>query len=239
MKCLILAGLLSLIVFCVNAQEITDTHINKADASGRRQGVWRVYDDDGNLKFTGEYINGKPSGIFTYYYAKGKVKAIVNQLDSGKVSYTRNYHPNGNIMAEGKYVNQKKDSTWLYYSEEEGTLSSEEHYVNTLKEGVWKTYYPEGQVAEEIIYRNDLKEGPWIRNFTDGTIKMKTTFIKDQIEGLYVVYHLNGNVAVSGSFVHSNKNGTWVYLNDIGELEKREEYENGKLLKQEIIEKPR
>ena len=71
------------------------------------------------------------SGIFKFYYPEGKVKAVVNQLDSGKISYTKNYHPNGNLMAAGKYVNQKKDSTWLYYSEEEGKLSLEEHYVNT------------------------------------------------------------------------------------------------------------
>ncbi len=71
MKRLILAGLLQLLFFAALAQEITDNHINKADAQGRRQGVWRVYDDDGNLKFTGEYINGKPVGVFNYYYPEG------------------------------------------------------------------------------------------------------------------------------------------------------------------------
>src|SRR5665647_835317 len=100
MKYLILAGLLYLIVPFALAQEITDTHINKADASGRKQGIWKVYDEKGNLKYTGMYVNGKPAGIFKFYYPGGQVKAIVNQLDSGKVSYAKNFHPNGNLMAE-------------------------------------------------------------------------------------------------------------------------------------------
>ena len=60
MKYLILAVLLCMMLPCAFAQEITDTHINKADANGRKQGVWKVYDEEGNLKYTGEYINGKP-----------------------------------------------------------------------------------------------------------------------------------------------------------------------------------
>jgi uncharacterized protein len=90
-------------------------------------------------------------------------------------------------------------------------------------------------VAEEVTYHNDLKEGPWIQYFTDGTIKMKTAYLHDQIEGLYLIYGLKGNVEVSGSYLHSNKTGTWVYFNDDGVLLKKEEYENGRLINQEIM----
>ena len=236
MKRLVLLIILLFSFFTVISQELTDSHINKVDAQGRRQGKWRVYDGDGNLKFTGEFINGKPVGEFKFLYPNGKTKAIVQQLDSGRIAYTTNYHPNGNIMARGKYVDQKKDSTWLYYTEEDGFLASEESYDNGLKEGSWKIYYPDGKIAEETFYSHDLKEGPWIQYFTDGTIKMKAAYISDKLEGSYTIYHVNGKVEVSGIYLHDNKDGTWIYLTDIGELEKREEYRNGKLISQEIIE---
>lgn len=222
----------------VFSQESPGAGINKVDASGRKQGVWKVYDEEHNLKYTGEFINGKPVGIFTYYYPDSQVKAIVNQLDSGKIAYAKYFHQKGNLMATGKYVNQKKDSTWLYYSEEDGALSSDEHYANTVKEGVWKTYYPDGKVAEEITYRNGLQDGPNIQYFTDGKMKMKVTFVNGQMEGPYTIYHLDGTVEVSGTFLHSNKNGTWTYFNNEGATEKKEEYDNGVLTKQDILIEP-
>lgn len=214
----------------VYAQEFSDNHINKADAMGRKQGLWKVYDEGGDLKYKGEYVDGKPVGTFTYYYPDGIVKATLNFIDSGAIAYAKNYHPNGKLMAVGKYVNQKKDSTWLYYSQEDGTLSTEEHYLNTIKEGVWKTYYPEGQVAEEVIYRNDLREGPWIQYFTDGKVKMKAAFINDKLEGQYFIYHLNGMVEVSGTYVNNEKDGPWIFFDEQGAMEKRENYSLGKQL---------
>jgi antitoxin component YwqK of YwqJK toxin-antitoxin module len=237
MKRLLILGFLLLALIAANAQDMMDGQMNQTDNKGRKQGSWRVYDDGGNLKYTGHYANGKPVGVFTYYYPKGAVKAVLTNLDSGAVTYAKNYHENGKLMAEGKYVHQKKDSTWLYYSAYDGTLSTEEHYLNTVKDGVWKTYYPEGQVAEEVIYRNGLREGPWIQYFTDGKVKMKVSYINDKLEGQYFVYHLNGNVEVSGTYVNSEKDGTWIYLDDTGATEKREEYKAGLMIKQEIIEK--
>lgn len=237
MKRLFFTVILLFLLPVISAQELTDSHINKVDVYGRRQGFWKVYDGDGNLKFTGEFHDNKPLGEFRYFYPNGKIKAIILHQDSGRVSYTTNYYPNGNIMARGKYVDQKKDSTWLYYSELDATLASEEFYVHGSKEGVWKVYYPEGNLAEEINYRGNLRNGPWTLYFTDGKIKLKATYADDKLEGTYLIYHLNGNVEVSGAFLHDNKHGTWVYLSDLGELEKREEYVNGKLTSQEIIKK--
>lgn len=213
------------------SQELTESHINKVDHEGRKQGIWKVYDGTGNLKYRGEYLNGKPVGEFKYYYSNGRVKAVLIHRDNGRETYSTHFHPNGKMMAQGKYAGQVKDSTWLYYNEEDGALSAEEHYLNSRKEGIWKTYYPEGQVTEEITYRDDAKDGPWQQYFTDGSIKLKASYVEDKLEGLYVIYHLNGNVEISGTFLNGQKHSSWVYLDDKGVLEKREEYDHGRLLK--------
>jgi antitoxin component YwqK of YwqJK toxin-antitoxin module len=57
--------------------------------------------------------------------------------------------------------------------------------------------------------------------------------VNNLIEGLYVIYHLNGKVEISGTYVHSQKDGTWVYLNNIGEMEAKETYNLGNLVKRE------
>jgi antitoxin component YwqK of YwqJK toxin-antitoxin module len=207
--------------------------MNRVDAQGRKQGYWKVYDSNGELKFEGEYANGKPLGKFTYYYGNGFVMAEMMNQDSGRVSHIRIFHPNKQRMATGMYINQKKDSIWHYYSEADGSLSSEEIYVNTIKEGQWKTFYPDGKVMEITTYHNDVKDGPWQQFFSDGTLKSECNNVNGLLEGLYVVHHLNGKIEISGQYVHSQKDGIWVYLNDIGEMEAKETHNLGKLVKRE------
>jgi len=234
MKRMLLIALLLMIITGGQAQEFHDGHINKADKEGRRQGIWRLYDDEGNLKFTGEYYNGKPVSDFKFYYPNGKTRAVITHQDSGRIAYARNYYTNGRLMATGKYIDQKKDSTWLYYSELDGALSAEEQYKDARKEGTWKTYYPEeGGVAEEYTYVNDIKQGPWIQYFTDGKVKSKGTYIDDLLEGSFIIYHLNGMVEISGFYKNSVKDGIWVYMKETGEMEKREVYREGLLVEQE------
>jgi antitoxin component YwqK of YwqJK toxin-antitoxin module len=230
MKRLLLIGFLQMLVFSVFAQEVYDGHLNMVDKEGRKQGTWKLYDDDGNLKFYGEYLNGQPVGALKFFYPDGSAKAIVTHSDNGRVVHTRNYYNNGNPMASGKYISQKKDSTWLYYNEEDSTLSAEENYTGGMKEGLWKTYYPEGQVAEEITYRQDKKDGPWVQYFTDGKVKSKGLYVNDTIEGQFTVFYLNGMVEISGTYLNNEKDGTWVYMKETGEMEKKEEYKSGMLI---------
>ena len=217
----------------VTAQELTSSHINKVDAQGRRQGYWKVYDGIGELKFEGQFVNGKPVGEFIYYHPNGRKKAIVMNIDSGRIVYSKIFHPNGNPMAVGKYIDQKKDSLWRYFSEEDGTLLSEEIYSEFKKDGVWRTFFHDGKVAEEITYRNDVKEGPWVTYFTTGDVKSTGTYMNDLLEGRFVIYHLNGKIGVSGTYKASKKDDTWVYLDEEGQLEEKEFYRKGTLVRAE------
>jgi antitoxin component YwqK of YwqJK toxin-antitoxin module len=228
-----LVTLLILMAVMARGQEYASTHINKVDDQGRRQGLWKVYDAGGELKFQGVFVNDHPMGKFLYYYPNGNRKAEVTYLDSGKVDYTTMFHPNGKLMARGKHSGQKKDSTWQYFSEEDGSLVSEEIYAGGGGQGVWRTFYSSGQVAEEITYRNGIKDGPCTRYFTDGTVKSTCTYVNGMLEGLFVIHHLNGSVEVSGTYRNSKKEDVWVYLTDEGELEKKEYYRGGNLVRTE------
>ena len=47
---------------------------------------------------------------------------------------------------------------------------------------------------------------------------------------------MNGNVEVSGKYVNGEKDGTWVYLTKIGEMEKKEVYDKGKMVSEQIMD---
>ena len=52
-------------IFLVNGQE---TSINQLDKNNEKTGSWIGYHEKTNTKrYTGNFLNGKPTGIFNYY----------------------------------------------------------------------------------------------------------------------------------------------------------------------------
>ena len=47
---------------------------NQIDISGKRQGDWKKYHNNGKLRYKGQFIDDIPSGIFKYYYDTGELK---------------------------------------------------------------------------------------------------------------------------------------------------------------------
>ena len=43
--------------------------INEVDTKGLKQGVWKKMHTNGNLRYSGQFKNDNPSGIFLYYYS--------------------------------------------------------------------------------------------------------------------------------------------------------------------------
>ena len=46
-------------------------------------------------------------------------------------------------------------------------------YVNGKKEGLWTTWYQNGNMKAEGHYRDDLKDGMWVEWYSDGTLMWK------------------------------------------------------------------
>lgn len=41
---------------------------------GLRDGAWKYYDNEGRLKYKGNYLQGNPDGYHIYYWDTGKIK---------------------------------------------------------------------------------------------------------------------------------------------------------------------
>ena len=102
--CFILAALLFTVVAV--AQDF-----NQTDSKGRRQGAWRDFYPNGQVRYEGEFKNDKCKGTFRYYDEQGNLKAT-NEFDkSGDRALNKTYAPNGRVIATGYYLNQKKDGS--------------------------------------------------------------------------------------------------------------------------------
>ena len=145
-----------------------------------------------------------------------------------KVS-TITYYRSGMKMSEGNYINKQKDGEWKYYTEENililqsntilkeawrvigsliilmGKVNLEAHYMNNTKAGVWKSYFPDGQLKSMTTYKNNLPDG--------------------KIE----YYFPSQKIMISGTYSKGLQDGKWLYYDSSGKIIRTEEYNKGVL----------
>ncbi|MBD79062.1 MAG: hypothetical protein CL840_09100 [Crocinitomicaceae bacterium] len=83
----------------------------------------------------------------------------------GTVKKTIQYYKNGNIKIEGEFNDDgKREGMWKSYYEN-GQPWSIGEYQNGKQHGINRVYFPNGSVRYEGNWENDLKTGTW--NFYD------------------------------------------------------------------------
>ena len=224
-------GLLFFIIFSTLIASGQDS-INRTDASGRRQGKWSRFDKEGHTLYEGQFCDGVPCGVFTYYYANGKTKTVSVMSENGKMARTVSFAANGRKIAEGNFQSEKKDSIWKYFSDFDGVLLSSEHYAAGVKNGESTTFYPNGNIAEQVFFKEGKKEGEWIQYYDDRKVKFKGKYASDEKEGVFAGYYSNGKISISGSYKAGHKDGTWTFYDEKGSVERSEKYSEGALVKE-------
>lgn len=203
--------------------------INRKDAKGQKQGIWRKYYKSDKIFSEGRFVNDVPVDTFTTWYETGELQGYLIHTGKNKKSYLITYHPKGAIKSTGMYIDQQKDSLWQYF-DEDSRITAEEWYDKGKETGNWKTWYYNGQLAEEITYINGKKEGPGKQFFSDGTLKREIIYKNDTFHGQMKYYHPNGKLWITGFYVNGLKEGKWLFYTEKGVNEKEEEYKKGALI---------
>ncbi len=169
--------------------------------AGQKQGNWKEYYIDGNLKATGNYINDLHEGIWKYYYKNGQLEEI------------------------GKYVNNAPDSTWYWYFSD-GNLLRKEQFYNGLRDGMLTEYDREGNIITQGDYLEGMKEGNWI--YQVGDSKEEGEYGEDLRNGLWNSYYADGNLRFEGKFIDGNPNGEHSWYWNSGKLKQQGKYIMGR-----------
>jgi len=114
-----------------------------------------------------------------------------NELFTGwSVIYTK-----GNVRyIEQQYLNGKKDGIWrVYYPS--GQLQKEGNMLNGLDEGLYREYYENGTLQYEYHYNAGKKVGKWLSWYADGTPYTERNFVNDELNGKVLVWDEKGKLA--------------------------------------------
>ncbi len=206
---------------------LAQDNLNQTGPNGKKQGTWVKYYSNGNKKYQGEFKDGKPIGELVRYYPDGGVQARLLHLDNSPKVRARLYHDNGKIAARGIFAGTRKDSTWRYFSAKDGHLVSTEEWDKGQKEGVSKTYFENGQVAQEVQWEDGQKHGLWRTCFPNGEVKFESRYQNGLLDGLFVIFYPSGRPEITGNYQEGEKHGEWVQYDRDGKKLSVIRYEHG------------
>ncbi|MEH0153072.1 hypothetical protein V6R21_02940 [Limibacter armeniacum] len=195
------------------SEKIIHTFDNQIDTTSY---VRTFYYQNGNLGTKGRINNGQKDGIWEWWYSNGNKKDLAN-------------------FNLGLYVNERKH--WR----EDGSLKLIEVIDNSCDESIEccdgkLLFYNEQSIKVMEYNMKDCEyDGVGYSYFSDGKIKREFNYRKGKKEGVNYEYYPNGNLRVSGEYQNDLEQGKWVYVDSLGKEEAYEFYENGKVVKTELV----
>lgn len=204
--------------------QIDTSTINKQDAQGRKQGVWKKY-EKGVLLYEGQFKDNIPVGTFNYYHTNGKLKSKTEFIQGVHKVKTTIYHENEKKASEGLFIDQKKEGTWNYYANNE-LLIATENYANGNRQGNWKVFSTQtGVLLEETNYHNNLLHGEHKTFYTNGEVSLEENYLEGKLHGQATAYYpKNHHISSTGNYLKGVRVGTWDFYDVAGKKRSSVEY---------------
>jgi antitoxin component YwqK of YwqJK toxin-antitoxin module len=222
----------------------------------KRDSIWHFYSDSGKLIRSEGYVNNLLNGASKTFYPKGGLCEITHWTDSikngewkqffengmlkseghyeknlleGKVT---NYHSNGKKSGTGKFSNGLKSGWWTYFDENEiptfyeritgGEIDSLRYWNGTFEET-----YPNEIPKSKYTYKNGKKHGGFVEYYNQGKwyFEQKTNdngFPEESVRKLK-----DSQKSKEGNYWEGELNGTIIYYQKNGKIEKKETYNKG------------
>ncbi len=198
--------------------------------------IRKEYYENGKLKLVGSYKNGSKQGVFREYDQDGNIinshiyegnvksgEGIVDPSGDKQGSW-KLFYPTGELRAEGQYVSGLKSGEWKYYYPS-NVVEQVGNYKDGLATGPWKWYYESGAVLRDERYRKGKEDGLMVEYSEDGNEIIRGEFIDGLKTGPWL-YTVNDHTE-KGDYLDGEKHGEWEFVYDNGKVNYKGEFVNG------------
>jgi antitoxin component YwqK of YwqJK toxin-antitoxin module len=237
-------------------QPIVDgVRINQYDINtGKKEGIWEEYYDNGQLAYKGSYNNGDRDGIWEWYYDNGQLMYKGSYKNGKEEGYWEYYYSNGKLLYKGSFksgeliknineAEKKKlfiprnisgeDSRWADWNKDQPIkdgIRINQYDINTgKKEGIWEEYYhTDGKLLYRGSFKSGEKDGIWKWYHNNGQLAYKGSYKNGKKDGIWKEYYDNGKLWFKGSYKNDQKDGIWEKYYDNGQLDYKGSFNNGK-----------
>lgn len=116
-------------------------------ATGIRLGEWEFYNRDGTVRARGNYVNGRLSGVWTWFYYTGSPEIELNFVNGVRHGEYKKWEIDGVLRQKGQYLNDKKSGPWTFYSKSSAVLV-EMGFLEGKPHGECRIYYTGGKTPQ-------------------------------------------------------------------------------------------
>jgi antitoxin component YwqK of YwqJK toxin-antitoxin module len=217
---MIKVNLLIVLSFVVCSFTAFSQKTNQFNANGKRDGIWKKYYDNGDVRYEGEFKNGKEIGTFTFYNQGSSYPAIVKIFSNTSDTASVKFYDKTRIKTKGKMVGKKRVGKWIYYFADGKRVFSEENYVDGVLHGVVKNYYDNGNLTEETYYKDGKKHGTSKIYTESGILIEDVNYENGKLNGLAKYFDIKGVIKEKGMYAYGERKGKWEFYID-GEISKK------------------
>lgn len=134
------------------------------------------------------------------------------------------------IVEEGPYVNDLKSGVWKKYYPS-GNIRSEITYVDNKPVGDYILYYENGVVEESGNWQRTKNTGQFERNYSNGNPHQRFKFSDSgKRNGEQLYYHENGNLALQVNLLNGKETGVMKRFDEDGNLSEEKSFDNGSFI---------
>ena len=203
----------------LNTREV----LNRYDSQGRRNGYWKAFYDNFELKWEQYYKHGLRDGYYKEYDEKGNLKKIVKYVndveqivesETQPLQMQHEYYPNGRVRREVSFRGGKREGTWREFDENGNVISSQ--------------VYQNGRLVQSGIMDTDgTRRGEWVELYPDSTLRAKGLFINGKRSGEWKFYFPGEVLEQVGNYKEGKYDGTWTWYFPNGKIQKQEDFFDG------------
>jgi antitoxin component YwqK of YwqJK toxin-antitoxin module len=220
--------------------------LNRKDESGKKQGVFKEFYEDGKLKEEKKYKDDVVDGYVKTYDKKGNLentekfsngKQIKNAPELAKLDVYKDYYEDGTMKYEGGYINGMPVGSHYHYRQKYMCDSLPVARDDTSDVMIMKYICRNRPVPDSaIIYEEGIKLsygavdslrnkiGIWSEFHNSGEFRGKGLYANDKRIGEWIFYYPNKQIEQKGKYDKKGRaQGEWNWY-----------YENGALMRQEF-----
>lgn len=203
---------------------------------GKREGVWREFDEQGNVLNSQTYqkgvlvgqgivdTDGKRRGLYKEFYPDSTLRAEGVFVEGQRSGEWKFYYHNGQVQEIGFYNEGQPDGIWTWYYEN-GQKQIEEQFFKGTPNGSYKEYDSRGNTIVTGTYFDGMKNGKWIEEI--GDMRTQGEYRNDKQVGEWVSYYDNDKLAFKGTFNAGYPDGEHFFYYQNGRLREIQKYAAG------------
>jgi len=128
-----------------------------------------------------------------------------------------------------KDTNKPYSGPGIHIYDEWWKTKSEGIFKDGEKDGLWTSWYENGQKDEEVVYKDGEEHGLVTNWYENGQKSEKITMRYGKLDGLYKRWHRNGKKWSEGVFKDGERDGLWNRWHDNGQKWSEQTYKDGEL----------